>query len=111
MPVITLDNRPDLTIEKVLKIFEGSVGGKYKVYATKLLGADIVIKKSGWTGVALKIVQKEGKTTIKYWAMSPSAFVRMLGLGLIPLLILYFSSWKKMQNEIKNFLETSPDFK
>jgi hypothetical protein len=111
MPILSLNQRPDLTIEKTLQILETAFGSKYKVYATKLLGADIVVKKSGWTGVAFKIVQKEGKTNIKYWAMSPSAFVRMLGLGLIPLLILYYSSWKKMQNEIKSFLEASQDFK
>jgi hypothetical protein len=111
MPVIKLGHKPDLTIEKALKTFESAFGSKYEVYTTKTIGSDFVIKKSGWTGVAVKIVQKEKETRIRYGAISPSVFVRMLGLGLIPLLILYYTSWKKMQDEVKVFIESSEAFK
>ena len=111
MPVLNLSKREDLTVEKVLKIFENEFSKKYKVYATKLIGADFVIKKSGWTGIAFKITQKDDKTVIKYWPMAPSAFVRMLQLGIIPLLILYATAWKKIQNEIATFIGTVQELK
>jgi hypothetical protein len=111
MPKITLRHNPELTAEKVMEIFKKQFQGKYEIYATRLIGADLIIKKSAWTGVSVKLKQAEGQTILKYGAMAPSAGVRMLFYALIPILILYFVSWKKMQNEIKSFVENAPEFK
>ena len=78
---------------------------------TKLLGADFVIKKSAWSGVSFKIKQKPGQTIIGFGCFSPSAFVRLLQLGIIPLLILHFVSWKKLEQEVKDFILNAPEFK
>jgi hypothetical protein len=106
-----LPKRPELTPEAALKAIEqGYAAGKYTVYPTKLLGADLIIKKSGWTGIAVKIKQADDKTTVMYNPMSPSAGVRMLGMGLIPLLIVYHKSWKHMVKEFQEFLDRTPLF-
>ncbi|NMB75313.1 MAG: hypothetical protein GYA21_09300 [Myxococcales bacterium] len=106
-----LPKRPELTVDTVKRAIEqGFAAGKYEVYPTKLVGADLVIKKSGWSGIAVKIKQDNDKTTLLYNPMSPSAGVRMLGMGLIPLLIIYHKSWKHMIREFQEFLDRTPMF-
>lgn len=71
----------------------------YEVYKTALLGADLVLKRSGWTGLTFKIKNKPDKTEILFGPFAPSVGVRLLMNGLIPLLILYFTSWKAIKEE------------
>ncbi len=111
MPKEVIPKKPELTPEKAYEIFSSKFGSKYEVYMSKLPRLDFAMKKSAWSGIAVKIVQKEDKTIIRYGAFAPSAFVRMLQLGLIPLLVLWFTSWKDMQNEVKEFIESDPAFR
>jgi hypothetical protein len=91
---------PDLTVDMVhQELSQGYAQGKYEVYKTALLGADLVIKQSGWTGLAIKIKHTSDGTTILFNPFAPSVLVRLLAMGLIPILILYFTSWKDMVNE------------
>lgn len=102
---------PTLTPDKALAIFSKHFGQKYELYSTKLIGADFVLKKSGWSGISFKIRQKTGQTIIQFGCFSPSAFVRLLQLGIIPLIILHFVSWKKLEQEVRDFILRAPEFK
>jgi hypothetical protein len=106
-----MPKRPELTVETAKEAIEkGFAEGKYQVYPTKLFGADLVVKKSGWTGIAMKIKQNNDDTTLMYNGFAPSAGVRMLGMGLIPLLIVYSKSWKPMLQEFQEFMDQTPLF-
>jgi hypothetical protein len=82
----------------------------FQVYKSALIGLDVALKKSGWTGVAIKIQQTPGGTELAYNAFSPSALVRMMMLGLIPLLILNAKSWKPLLRAFEQYVQGSPFF-
>jgi hypothetical protein len=82
----------------------------FSVYKTALIGMDVVLKKSGWTGVGLKIKQNNGMVDILYNAFAPSAMVRVLAMGLIPILIVNSSSWQPMLRSFEQYVQSSPYF-
>lgn len=110
MAKIVIRHNPSLTKEKLLELFQKRFGGTYEVYETKLLGADLVVKKSGYTGVSVKLVQKSDTTFIRFGAFAPSAWVRIMLYGLIMYLFVR-KSWKALTAEVKQFIETEPAFK
>ena len=88
---------PHITPESLLQEltqYWGSQG--FQVYQSKLIGLDVALKKSGWTGIAIKIKQNNGGTELAYNPFSPSAFVRILAMGVIPILIINAKSWKPL---------------
>lgn len=106
---IILPPSPDLTVEMVLQDLSQFAKSKsYEVYKTALIGADLVLKRSGWTGIAIKIKHSAQDTVILFNPFAPSALVRLMAMGLIPLLVLYFTSWKEMLGEFKAFAGQSP---
>jgi hypothetical protein len=80
----------------------------FEVYKSALFGIDLVLKKSGWTGVGIKILQSPQGTVIRFNPFAPSAAVRLLAMGLIPLLIAYYSAWVPLLGEFRRYLEQSP---
>jgi len=110
MAKIVIRHNPSLTKDKLLELFQKRFGGNYKVYETKLLGADLIVKKSATTGVSVKLVQKSDSTLIRFGAFAPSAAVRILLYGLIMYLFV-MKSWKKLTAEVKEYIETEPAFK
>ena len=80
----------------------------FTVYKSALVGVDVALKKSGWTGVALKIKQNAGNIEVVYNAFSPSAFVRVMAMGLIPLLIVNSNSWQPLLRKFEQYVKTSP---
>ena len=100
---------PHINIETLIQDLTQYWGPRgYTVYKTALIGADIVLKKSGWTGIAIKILQSPSGTTLRFNPFAPSALVRIMAMGLIPLLIAYYSSWKPLLGEFRVYLESSP---
>jgi hypothetical protein len=79
-----------------------------QVYKTALIGADLILKRSGWTGVAIKIKQGPTQTEIIFNAFSPSVLVRLFAMGLIPILILQGGAWKRMIADFKTYAQASP---
>lgn len=110
MPKVILPYKPEMSKQKVLEIFKNHFNGTYEVYESRLIGTDFVVKKSAWTGVSVRLVQKKDKTMLVFGAFAPSAAVRVLFMGLIPIIICYATVWRKIQNEVKEFIETAPDF-
>ena len=82
----------------------------FKVYKSALLGVDVILKKSAWTGVAIKIKPNNGTVDIAYNAFSPSAGVRMLMLGLIPVLIINANAWKPLLRKFEQYVQGSSFF-
>ena len=82
----------------------------FEVYRSALFGVDVVLKKSGWTGVGIKIKQNNGTTELVYNAFAPSAFVRVVAMGLIPILIVNSTSWKPLLRSFEQYVQGSGYF-
>ena len=82
----------------------------FEVYKSALFGVDVVLKKSGFTGIGLKIKQNNGATEIVYNAFAPSAFVRVMFMGAIPILIVNSTSWKPLLRIFEQYVQGSPFF-
>lgn len=82
----------------------------FTVYKSALVGVDVALKKSAWTGVALKIKPNSGNIDIAYNAFMPSAGARMLMLGLIPILIINANAWKPLLQRFEQYVRGSAYF-
>lgn len=107
---VVLRHNPSLTKNTMLDLFQRHFGDRYKVYATKLVGMDLVVKKSGSTGISLKLIQKSDGTFVRFGAFAPSPAFRFLLYGVIPYFILR-GRWREMEAEIKAYIENEPAFK
>ena len=106
---VTLPPSPHITPESLIQDLTQFFGPRgCEAYKTALLGADVVLKKSGWTGIAIKIQQSPQSTTLRFNPFAPSVLVRLLAMGLIPLLIAYYNSWQPLLREFRGYLEQSP---
>ena len=103
MARIELEHQPDLRPDELLSALEEAFP-QYAVYESALLGIDLVVKKTGWTGVGVKLVQKKDRTFVRLNGMSPSVFARFLLNGLLPMLILSLGPWKRAVQEVSQFL-------
>ena len=109
---VILPPSPDLTVDAVMQELTANFAQSrsYEVYKTALLGADVIVKRSGWTGIALKVKHSSNETVILFNPLAPSALVRIFAMGLLPILILYFTSWKEILGEFKTFVSQSAMF-
>jgi len=118
LAVLVVGHHPELTVKKAFKIFQRHFN-KYEVYKTAILNRHFVVAKSGWVGVGVGLKQEEGKTSFIFTYMIPSVLLNRLimatvFLGFIwPLVIslILRPRHKRMENEIKSFIENSPEFK
>ena len=110
MATVTITYNPKLTVDRVLGVFEGHFAGKYEVFRSSMARGDLIVKKSGWTGVTVELKQEQGTTTFVFMATMPSIVLNMLLGSLLPSLLLR-RSWKAMEMEIREVIETAPEFK
>ncbi len=82
----------------------------FQVYKSALIGLDVALKKSAWTGVAIKIKQTNTGTELHYNAFMPSAGARLLMLGLIPIMIINSTAWKPLLRQFEQYVQGSPYF-
>lgn len=105
MAKIILKHNPDLTKEtlkgELAKIFESK---GYEVGFSKLIGAQIYVKKSGWVGATVSLKQKADSTVVRANGYAPSTGVRLLMYGIITILIL-MPKWNALVREIREELE------
>ena len=105
---IILPPSPQVTPDSLLQDLQQAFGPQgCEVYKTALIGADLILKRSGWTGVAIKIKQGPASTEILFSPFSPSLLVRLLAMGLITIIILQNGSWKRMIADFKSYASTS----
>lgn len=74
-----------------------------EVGPSKLWGADIYIKKTGFTGATLKLKEKKGNHTIHTNGYSPSTMARVFIKPLYAWIFLG-RKWKRLQVEVKDVL-------
>lgn len=98
---------PDSLLQELTQVFQQQ---GFQVYKSALIGVDVTLKKSGWTGVALKILHEGPNTIIRYNAYAPSAFVRVMAMGLIPILIVNATSWKPLLRQFEAYVQGAPFF-
>ena len=103
MAKLEIRHNPQLTKERLVELFQQHFKGKYEVYLSKTPGCDFIVKKSGLSGVFVKLIQKQGKTQVTLYRYAPSVILR----GPITML---FAGYDVMR-EVKAFMETSQEFK
>ncbi|MCB1179608.1 MAG: hypothetical protein KDK36_18665 [Leptospiraceae bacterium] len=104
---IELSQQKNITIEAWVKELQTIMGDSAEVYKTSLMGIDIVIKKSAFTGLGIRINQSGNKTEILFNQLAPSVIARLLFMGIIPIIILAFSSWPDFEKEFISKMESS----
>ncbi|OHD07445.1 MAG: hypothetical protein A2Y41_01550 [Spirochaetes bacterium GWB1_36_13] len=108
MPKKIMRKNESMTTEKALEVLKQKFGSQYEFYINPLKVG--VLRKSGASGIAFKIKQTKTDTVLIYNPFAPNPVVRGLTLGIIPILILYATSWSKLQKEVKEFIDQCPDF-
>jgi len=83
MATITIAHKPELTAERAMEAFERHFAGKYQVYKTRIWNRHFIVKKSGWTGVGVRVKQEEKGTTLVFSAMMPNLLLQGMFGGLI----------------------------
>ena len=109
MAKVTVAHKPELTVESAMEVFRSHFGGSYDVYKTAYLNRDFVVKKSGWTGVGVKLQQEENATTFVFTPLMPSFLLQMLAGGLISYLFLR-PAWKALEDEVRTLIENAAAF-
>jgi hypothetical protein len=104
MAKINLKHDPLLTIEKLETSLSSFFEPKgYEVRTSRAFGGYITVKKSGWTGVIVKLKQKTDSTFLRINGYAPSIAVRLLLYGLITILIL-LPKWRNLEDEVKEYV-------
>lgn len=108
MPTIDVVHNPGLTKEETLEIFRSYLGTKYKIVPTSLWEVDFLVVRSGWTGVAVTLKQKAGKTAIHFCPDVPGATRRKLFGSLAKMWA--ESSASGVMEDVKHVIETATEF-
>ena len=109
MAIVSVPQDPQLTADQALEAFRQRFAGTYQVYPTKLRNRDVMVKKSNWSGVGVRLKQEKDKTSFVFTAVMPNVILQGLFGGLFSYLILR-SDWKKLEAEIGEFIDTAPEF-
>jgi hypothetical protein len=112
MAVVTIKNKPDLTPQAAISIFQKGFAGKYEVYKWNRAGGfrDFVVKKNSLIGVAVKLKQESGKTSFVFIDFIPSMLFTLLFAGVWYALFTR-GKYMAMVNEVKTYIENEPEFK
>lgn len=105
MAVITVAHKPELTKEQVQEIFAKQFAGKYQVHDFRGLFRDFVVEKNPFVGVGIKLDQTGSETKLVYSGLAPKWWARALLGALIGFLF-----WGGLTNEVRQFMETAPEF-
>ena len=110
MSEVTVAHHPELTLERALEVLRDHFGGKYHLDTVSLLGQRrIVVNKSKWTGVTIELRQRPGGTTFSFRGYIPSLIYGLLFGGLAAIFLLK-PKWRKLEDEVRSFVERSPAF-
>jgi len=102
-------HKPELTAGAVREIFQQRFGGVYAIEDLKgpmAIRRDFVVVKNPFVGVSVKLEQGSGTTKLVYTGLSPRLWARLLFSGLLS-----FFLWNGLTREIREFIESAPEFK
>ena len=105
MAVVTIAHKPELTRERTQEIFAQHFAGKYKVHVFRGLFRDFVVEKNAFVGVAVKLEQTDSETKLVFNGMAPKWWARAI-LGAIWGILF----WGGVTNDVRQFIETAPEF-
>ena len=109
MAIVSVPQNPQLTKEQAIEAFQRRFAATYEVYPTKGRRRDLIVKKSNWSGVGVRLKQGKDKTSFVFTAMMPNLMLQALFGGIFSYLILR-SEWKRLEREVAEFIETAPEF-
>ena len=110
MAIVNIGNQPDLTKEQAREAFARHFEGKYDVIQSNAMRRDFIVKKSGWSGVGVRLKQDKTGTSFIFTGLIPNVLLQMLFGGVVAYLFLR-SSWKELEAEIAQFIENEPSFR
>jgi hypothetical protein len=108
MAVTAIAHKPNLTREQVRDLFARKFEGKYAVadWTGMPRGMrDFMVVKSGLVAVTVKLEQSANETKLVYSGFTPKLWARAL-LGVVASVFL----WNGLTSEVKQFIETAPEF-
>ena len=108
MAVTTIAHKPNLTKEEVRSIFEREFGSKYSLAEWRgrpRSQRDFMVVKSNFVAMTVKLEQAANETKLIYSGFTPKFWARLLVGGIASMFL-----WNAMTNEVKQFIETAPEF-
>jgi hypothetical protein len=108
MAVATIAHKPDLSKEEVRRIFARHFDGKYAVEDWSGIPRsmrDFMVVKNGFVAVTVKLDQSPNETKIVFTGFTPKFWARALVGGIGSMFL-----WNGLTNEVKQFIETAPEF-
>ena len=109
MAIVSIGNRPDLTPEQAQEVFAQHFAGKYEVVRSNAVRRNFIVKKSGWSGVGVRLKQEKTGTTFVFTGLMPNMVLQVLFGGVASYLFLR-SSWKELEAEVSEFIQSAPEF-
>ncbi len=106
MAVTTIAHKPGLTREQAQELFRKHFEGRYQVEEFKGFLRDFTVVKNPFVGVAVKLEQAGNETKFVYGGTAPRLWARLLLGTLIGMFM-----WNSLTNEVKQYLETAPEFR
>jgi hypothetical protein len=109
MAVTSIGYNPNLTAEQAKSIFAAHFSPRYAIEDWKGgwgIPRDFLIVKNAFIGVGVKLDQAQNDTKFVYAGWAPKYWARVLVQGLLQYVI-----WNGLTNEVKQFIETAPDFR
>ena len=122
MATIDLGHHPELTKERVGVLLERRFGDRYEVEEKWGFTHDVIVKKSRWLAVGVKLRQGPRGTALSFSGFTPSFLLRMLPvlgvIGGIPgvigaFLIMFLAlrpSRKRMEEEVAEYIRNVGEF-
>ena len=120
MAIVEIAHQPELTVERAEQIFRGHFRTQYyevdkaSIFLRFLPRRHFVIKKNGWTSVAVRLVQKPDSTSFVFAGpLGPPAS----GLHAFAYNMTFPLSWLiarpsrlEMEDEVRVFIENAAEF-
>ncbi len=110
MANIDIDCNPDIKPDDIIKILNKKYGEKYKIYPSKLIGLDIVVRKSAYIGTGIRLIKRGKSIQLKILQISPDAFARVLSASLIGF-FMFRKPMRDLENEITAYMLECPELK
>ncbi len=109
MAIVSIGNQPDLTPDQAREIFAQHFAGKYEIVKSNAINRQFIVKKSGWSGVGVRLKQEKTGTSFVFTGLMPNMLLQLLFGGIASYLFLR-SSWKELEAEVTEFIQSAPEF-
>ena len=110
MATVSIGYHPDLTADRAIEVFQQHFAGRYEVSKTSVVARDFIVKKSGTTGVGVRLKQGKNGTEFVFTGMIPGIWQRIVYSGLVGYLFLR-PGWRALEAEVASFIENEPSFR